>query len=169
VSSIVETLLSSPVGTLRLVATSHALVGVYFEQHRRAPELFSRIDPEAAKQHSVLVQATRELTEYFAGSRRRFTVPLAPEGTEFQQAVWMGLREIPYGKIISYAELGHALGRSKASRAVGSANARNPLSIVVPCHRVIGASGKLTGYAGGVETKSWLLAHEQTHCGQTHP
>jgi methylated-DNA-[protein]-cysteine S-methyltransferase len=162
VSSIAEILVPSPVGMLRLVATSHALVGVYFEQHRRAPESRSLMDADTSKQHPIFVHATRELAEYFAGSRQQFTVPLAPEGTDFQQAVWMCLREIPYGKKISYAELGHNLGRPKASRAVGSANARNPLSIVVPCHRVIGASGKLTGYAGGVKTKAWLLEHEQT-------
>lgn len=159
-SPVTETVIPSPVGPLRLVATDAALTGVYFAQHRRAPAPTSSPDAAAATQHPVLARAAAELAEYFAGARSAFSVDLAPEGTDFQKAVWSALREIPFGAKVSYAELGRRLGRPSASRAVGSANARNPLSIIVPCHRVVGATGALTGYAGGVDAKAWLLAHE---------
>lgn len=158
--TVTETVIPSPLGPLRLVASPTALTGVYFAQHRRAPAPRADADPDAATKHPVLARAATELAEYFSGARDRFTVPLAPEGTEFQRAVWSALRELSFGERVSYAELGRRLGRPSASRAVGAANARNPLSIVVPCHRVVGASGALTGYAGGVDAKAWLLAHE---------
>jgi methylated-DNA-[protein]-cysteine S-methyltransferase len=108
----------------------------------------------------VLARAAAQLAEYFAGTRRTFDLPLAPRGTGFQRIVWHALAKIPYGETRSYGELARAIGRPAASRAVGAANGKNPLSIVVPCHRVVGASGELTGYAGGVATKRWLLDHE---------
>ncbi|MPZ99425.1 MAG: methylated-DNA--[protein]-cysteine S-methyltransferase [Dehalococcoidia bacterium] len=111
-------------------------------------------DPEPAS------EATRQLREYFAGARDRFDLPLAPRGSEFQLRVWLALREIPPGATTSYGAIARAVGRPSASRAVGAANGQNPISIVVPCHRVIGASGALTGYGGGLDRKRWLLNHE---------
>jgi methylated-DNA-[protein]-cysteine S-methyltransferase len=110
----------------------------------------------------VLRAAAAQLAEYFAGKRRTFDLPLAPHGTPFQLAVWSALRAIPYGETRNYAELARAIGRPTASRAVGAANGKNPLGIIVPCHRVIGASGALTGYAGGLSAKRWLLELEAT-------
>lgn len=146
----------SPIGELTVVAEDGALVGLYMTGHRPAP------DPESFGERvdDALPAATAQLAEYFAGERTAFDLPLAPHGTAFQQAVWAALRDIPYGETRSYGELAAALGRPGASRAVGLANGRNPISIVVPCHRVVGAGGKLTGYAGGMERKSWLLALE---------
>ena len=114
----------------------------------------------SAKIPSVLQQAVTELQEYFEGKRTDFTFKINPEGTPFQQKVWQGLLEIPFGKTMSYLQLAQKLGDVKAIRAVASANGKNPLWIVVPCHRVIGTDGSLTGYAGGLWRKKWLLAHE---------
>lgn len=111
-------------------------------------------DPLAAR------AAVEELRAYFAGERFEFALPLAPKGTPFQQTVWLALRDIPYGTTVSYGAVARSIGRPSASRAVGMANSRNPIGIVVPCHRVIGSSGALTGYAGGLDRKRWLLAHE---------
>ena len=116
-------------------------------------------DPVAA--HPVLDQAARELEQYFEGKRRTFSSPLAAAGTPFQREVWDALAAIPFGQSRSYAEIATAIGRSRAVRAVGAANGANPLSIFVPCHRVIGADGKLTGYGGGLPAKAWLLGHER--------
>ena len=113
----------------------------------------------------VLKLARTQLEEYFAGKRRTFDVPLAPRGTGFQQIVWRALLAIGYGETWSYGQLARAIGRPAASRAVGAANGRNPLAIIVPCHRVIGANGTLTGYGGGLPAKKWLLQHEQKHGG----
>ncbi len=110
---------------------------------------------------AAVADVMRQLQEYLAGERRTFDVTLAPAGTPFQQRVWEALLTIPYGETISYGEQARRIGQPTASRAVGGANGRNPISIIVPCHRVIGASGKLTGYAGGVDRKDWLLAHER--------
>lgn len=145
----------SPVGELTLVANEEALVGVYWAGH--GPKV------EADENHPVLATAARELAEYFAGKRRQFDVPLAPEiGTEFQQRVWRALREIPYGKTWSYGDLANRVGNAKACRAVGAANGQNPLPIFVPCHRVIGADGSLTGFGGGLERKKVLLTLERS-------
>jgi methylated-DNA-[protein]-cysteine S-methyltransferase len=151
------TTLKSPVGPLRLIATEGALTGIYLENHKGAPELVA----SEREDHPVLLAARRQLEEYFAGERVAFELPLEPVGTPFQKTVWAALREIPLGVTWSYANLARRIGRGGAARAVGSANARNPLSIIVPCHRVVGADGKLTGYAGGVPVKRWLLEHEQ--------
>jgi methylated-DNA-[protein]-cysteine S-methyltransferase len=145
--------IDSPLGALRLYAHADELVGIYLQD---------QIAPVAEPgRGGVLADAARQLAEYFAGERRAFDLPLAPRGTAFQQRVWHALLAIPYGETRSYGELARAIGRPAAARAVGAANAKNPLAIVVPCHRVIGASGELTGYAGGMSAKRWLLAHEQ--------
>ena len=111
----------------------------------------------------LLEEAARQLQEYFAGCRREFSLPLAPRGTEFQRQVWHALEGIPYGETRTYGEIARAIGKSKACRAVGMANHRNPLSILVPCHRVVGADGSLTGYGGGLEAKQFLLELEKRH------
>jgi len=118
----------------------------------------------------VLAAAAAQLTEYFAGERQQFDLALAGVGTNFQQLVWRALTTIPYGETWTYGELARAIGRPSASRAVGAANSKNPLGIIVPCHRVIGASGELTGYAGGVAAKQWLLEHERARATSArHP
>ena len=127
--------------------------------------LISRITnvpiPGVTGDHPVLMQAVRELTEYFAGTRRTFTVPIGPEGTDFQLKVWAALRDIPYGETRSYGAIAAAVGSPKASRAVGGANHHNPIAVIIPCHRVIGADGSLTGYGGGLDKKEFLLDLEQ--------
>jgi methylated-DNA-[protein]-cysteine S-methyltransferase len=150
--------MKSPVGKLKLVASSKALVAVLWEQERpnRVKLGIMNLDP----QHPILLEAERQLSEYFAGERIRFELPLHLDGTEFQKKVWQALREIPFGKTKSYLELARAVGSPEACRAVGAANGKNRLSIVVPCHRVVGADGALTGFAGGLETKAALLALE---------
>jgi methylated-DNA-[protein]-cysteine S-methyltransferase len=110
--------------------------------------------------HPILIETERQVSEYFAGKRTQFDLPLQPEGSEFQKKVWRALRKIPFGKTKSYLDLARAIGWPDASRAVGAANGKNPLSIVVPCHRVVGADGTLTGFAGGLKTKAALLALE---------
>lgn len=158
-SMAVQTVIASPLGAIRLVAQDAALAGVYFPQHCRPAW------PEVAvdARHPVLVQAAAELGEYFASQRKVFSTPLAPQGTEFQRAVWQALLDIPYGERRSYAQIAAAIGNPQACRAVGAANGRNPLSIFIPCHRAVGADGNLTGYAGGVSAKRWLLEHEQAN------
>jgi len=121
--------------------------------------------PELDQQHSILLETERQLSEYFAGKRTQFELPLEPRGSEFQERVWGALREIPFGKTRSYRDLAEAIGSPKASRAIGAANGKNPLSIVVPCHRVIGTDRTLTGFAGGLETKATLLALEARAAG----
>lgn len=147
-----------PIGTLTLVASDAGLQAVWWPDDVRRPEL-GQEQPD----HPVLVQARRELDEYFAGQRREFDVTLDPHGTPFQQAAWGVLRTIPYAATMTYAEQARQLGDPNKARAVGAANGRNPLSIVVPCHRVIGSSGALTGFAGGLDTKHWLLEFERAH------
>ncbi|MDC0716834.1 methylated-DNA--[protein]-cysteine S-methyltransferase [Nannocystis bainbridge] len=153
---LVQRSLSSPLGPLRLVASDLALVGIYFPDHHPTP---AHAGEEAAR-HPVLDVAARELDEYFAGRRRGFTMVLDPRGTAFQRAVWQALADIGFGEQRTYADLARAIGNPRAVRAVGAANGRNPLSIVLPCHRVVGTGGALTGYAGGLAAKQWLLAHE---------
>jgi methylated-DNA-[protein]-cysteine S-methyltransferase len=142
----------SPLGPLRLVASETGLRGIDF-----VPNAAGR---DGVQSHDVLDHAERELVEYFAGSLRSFTVPLEPVGTSFQREVWTALGGIPFGTTISYAALAQRVGRPTASRAVGSANGKNPLPIVIPCHRVIGADGRLIGYSAGLQMKQTLLMHE---------
>jgi methylated-DNA-[protein]-cysteine S-methyltransferase len=144
---------------LLLTSNGEALTGIYLlPDHRHAPT--KTADWQEAPTLPVFQQAAAQLTEYFAGQRTEFNLPLAASGTEFQKRVWAELEKIPYGQTISYGELAKRIGNPKASRAVGLANGKNPLSIVVPCHRVIGASGKLTGYGGGLARKEALLLLE---------
>jgi len=150
--------MKSPVGELTLVGSDQGLAAVLWENDDP-----SRVRLGAATEdrtHPVLVQAQQQLEEYFAGKRRTFSVKLAAAGTEFQNQVWRALRTIPFGETRSYGEIADQIGKAKAVRAVGAANGRNPISIIVPCHRVIGANGKLTGFAGGLEVKAQLLALE---------
>ncbi len=146
----------SPVGAVRLYGSDTALVGAYLPAQDGPPALASF----ERRETSVLALAARQLTEYFAGARQIFDLPLAPAGTPFQRTVWHALSTIPFAATWSYRDVAHAIGSPRAVRAVGAANGRNPLAIIVPCHRVIGARGALTGYAGGLAAKEWLLAHE---------
>ncbi len=148
--------MSTPLGTLRLRATEAAITGVYFAAHKGAPP---RSD-QAGGHLAVVREAERQLRAYFAGELWAFDVPCAASGSPIEEAVWRALRDIPCGQTETYGGLASRVGRPGAARAIGGANARNPLSIIVPCHRVIASSGALTGYAGGVEAKRWLLAHE---------
>ena len=154
----------SPVGTLLLTANDKALTGIHFSGGRRAQVVGA--DWKERPGHPVLRKAVRQLGEYFAGKRKTFDLPLAPEGTPFQRDVWKALRAIPYGKTQSYGDIARRIGRPKAVRAVGAANGANPISIVVPCHRVIGADGSLTGYGGGLPRKKKLLTLEHVSGGQ---
>lgn len=167
----------TPCGPLTLLCDGRALTAVRFGREadgaatakaaQAGAEMFEKVMPtqqtqEARAAQEILEQAAREIGEYFEGKRRAFTVPTAAAGTPFQQAVWNALKEIPYGETRTYGEIARRIGHPRASRAVGQANNRNPLPIVVPCHRVIGASGALTGYAGGLAVKERLLELERT-------
>lgn len=147
------TVLDTPIDSLLLVGDETGLRQLHFEPHR-PPDGVPRDD-------AALAPVAAQLTEYFAGERQEFDLPLAPTGSPFQTKVWMALRDIPYGRTTSYGELAGELGQPTASRAVGLANGRNPLAVIVPCHRVIGANGSLTGFGGGLERKRWLLEHER--------
>ena len=158
----VYTKIESPVGNLWLIASEkglHALVWDKDLKQTKYKKLFKELTE--SKSHPVIAKAARQLKEYFSGKRKDFDVPLAPTGTEFQMKAWKQLSRIPYGKTISYAEQAKRLGNTKASRAVGTANSRNPISIIVPCHRVIAKSGSLSGFGGGVHNKKFLLELEQ--------
>jgi methylated-DNA-[protein]-cysteine S-methyltransferase len=149
--------ISSPVGDLILYATDDALVAAQMKNQKHALDLDAE---EARGAHPILDSAARDFTAYFSGNLQSIKTPLAAKGTAFQQKVWAALRTIPFGETWSYVQLAKKIGKPNASRAVGTANSRNPIAILVPCHRVIGASGALTGYAGGLENKKWLLDHE---------
>jgi len=154
--SITYTHVESPVGPLLLSADERGLLLIRFAERGRP----ARPEPGWREDRGPLSEATSQLERYFAGELREFDLRLAPEGTPFQLEVWNALRRIPYGRTMSYGELARSVGRPSASRAVGAANGRNPLPIVVPCHRVIGADGGLTGFGGGVEIKRALLELE---------
>jgi len=150
--------IKSPIGELKLVASSNALVAVLWEPERRNRVKLDT--PKLAPEQPILLETERQLSEYFAGKRTQFDLPLEPDGSEFQKKVWQALRQIPFGRTQSYLNLAKAVGSPRASRAVGAANAKNPLSIIVPCHRVVGTNGSLTGFAGGLHAKAMLLALE---------
>jgi len=150
----------SPIGRLLLTSDGTALTGLYMEPSRKAQCTDGWLEDVTVAPLSATV---RQLTEYFEGTRREFDLPLRLQGTVFQQRVWRQLTEIPYGQTWSYGQLATRIDKPSASRAVGLANGRNPISILVPCHRVIGADGSLTGYGGGIERKRWLLVHEGLH------
>jgi methylated-DNA-[protein]-cysteine S-methyltransferase len=151
----------SPIGRLLLTSDGEALTGLYMEVSGRPPPELEGWREDASA--GPLAAAVGQLEEYFAGERRRFDLPLKFEGTDFQRRVWQNLTEIPYGETLSYGALAARVGNHKASRAVGLANGRNPIAVIVPCHRVIGADGTLTGFGGGLERKRWLLTHEGPH------
>lgn len=146
--------LDSPVGRLRLVSDGEHLIAIEFENLQAA------MTDDVERSDAALNACGKQLKEYFAGRRREFDLPLSPAGTEFQQNVWAALKAIPYGELRSYRDIAEDLDKPKAVRAVGAANGRNPLPIVVPCHRVIGSDGSLTGFAGGLEAKKILLRLE---------
>ena len=160
--------MESPLGPLLLAAGPRGLKSIGFTKGKPPFERNSEWVPISGKSEQTaagraLCQAADQLEEYFSGTRRGFDLPLDADGNEFQQRVWKGLCEIPYGETWSYGQLAISIGRPGAARAVGSANSRNPLPIVVPCHRVIGANGTLTGYAGGLHIKAFLLELELGH------
>ncbi len=140
----------SPIGLVEIGCDGEAIVSLYFVE-RELP---------FAASHPLAEEAVRQVAAYFAGERQTFDLPLKLEGTDFQRQVWSHLLTIPYGQTTTYREIAHALGKPKAIRAVGAANGQNPISIIVPCHRVIGSNGKLIGYGGGLWRKEWLLRHE---------
>ncbi|MBY8889038.1 methylated-DNA--[protein]-cysteine S-methyltransferase [Streptomyces sp. PTM05] len=157
----VHTVIDSPYDPLTLVAQGEHLVGLYMVDQRHRPEQ-STFGPRAdADDHPVFAVTRDQLQEYFAGHRDTFDLPLMLRGTAFQQRVWAALREIPYGETWTYGELAHHIGQPSASRAVGLANGKNPVGVIVPCHRVVGSDGSLTGYGGGLERKRALLEHER--------
>ena len=160
----------SPIGTLTIVAHDDAIVAIRWdtESDDRQPDARNPVDAKLgddlvdvrAGDHAVLDAAVAQLGEYFAGARTNFDLPLDPEGTEFQHEAWDALVRIPFGETITYGEQAALLGDKNKSRAVGAANGKNPIPIVVPCHRVVGSNGHLTGFAGGLDIKAWLLDHE---------
>ena len=158
-------LLETPIGTLLIAGDEQAVRRIDFPKDGK-PGTPQPEWTESAR--GPVGQAMKQLREYFAGQRADFDLPLAPEGTEFQRTVWRNLQDIPYGETISYGELAKRVGNPKASRAVGAANGQNPIPIVIPCHRVIGANGKLTGFGGGLPTKEALLALETKQLKLNH-
>jgi methylated-DNA-[protein]-cysteine S-methyltransferase len=155
--------LKTPIGTLLATAKDGALTGLYFDRGRHVPAIADdwTEDPRA----KPFDECARQVAEYLDGKRKSFDLPLAPEGSEFQRKVWIEIGRIPYGKTITYAELAQRAGASGSARAAGAATGRNPISIIVPCHRVVGADGSLTGYAGGVARKAKLLEIEDARQG----
>ena len=150
--------MSSPVGLLKLVANENALVAVLWENEN--PKRVRLAELIEDRQHPILLETQKQLNEYFAGQRQKFELTLDFEGTEFQQKVWQALLSIPFGETRSYKDIAEQIGNVKAVRAVGAANGKNPISIIAPCHRVVGANGKLVGFAGGLENKDILLKLE---------
>jgi methylated-DNA-[protein]-cysteine S-methyltransferase len=150
--------ISSPVGRLKLVASGEGLAAILWENDR--PDRVRRAPLVAEPDHPLLRDTERQLADYFRGARKLFHVKLDLAGTDFQKRVWRELMKIPYGETRSYGEIAERIGKPGAVRAVGAANGRNPLSIIAPCHRVVGASGALTGFAGGLAAKAFLLALE---------
>jgi methylated-DNA-[protein]-cysteine S-methyltransferase len=158
----VHTVVDSPVGALTLVAADGILTGLYMDlqRHRPLEETFG------ARDRTPFTEVIRQLEEYFAARRTEFDVPVTLVGSPFQRIVWAALRDIPYGETASYGQLAERIGRRSAARAVGLANGRNPIGIIVPCHRVVGATGDLTGYGGGLERKRHLLDFERQGCAR---
>jgi methylated-DNA-[protein]-cysteine S-methyltransferase len=150
---------ASPVGELKLVASDTGLAAILWPNETPRRVRIANVTA-APRHHAVLTEARRQLKEYFAGQRQTFTLPLEFVGTPFQRRVWAALLTIPYGETRSYSDIARQIGSPAAVRAVGAANGRNPISIVAPCHRVIGTNGKLTGFAGGLDAKHWLLSLE---------
>jgi len=162
-----HTVVDSPLGPLTLVAADAALAGLYLSQQRNRPPPEAFGGPADDPGGAPFADVSGQLREYFDGERTAFNLRLALHGTAFQWRVWAALRAIPYGQTASYGQLAARIGQPSASRAVGLANGKNPVAIVVPCHRVVGADGALTGYGGGIDRKRYLLAHERRVSGQT--
>jgi methylated-DNA-[protein]-cysteine S-methyltransferase len=170
VNDLFRTSMPSPIGELSIVASDTAVVTIRWDTESPASQPDARNPLERtstdgvrdvpADQHPMLGRAVRQLTEYFDGTRTEFDLPLAPAGTPFQLRAWEALRAIPFGETVSYGEQARRLGDRNKSRAVGAANGQNPIPIVLPCHRVVGSNGHLTGFGGGIEVKAWLLDHE---------
>jgi len=156
-----RTVMESPVGPLTLVASDKGLRAVLWECDAPTRVRLGEVLDDIDDPNGVLAAAEEQLDEYFAGSRCEFDLPLDPDGTDFQHNAWDALCTIPFGETVSYGEQARRMGDVRKARAVGAANGRNPLSIIVPCHRVVGADGSLTGFAAGLETKAWLLDHER--------
>jgi len=146
--------LNSPVGWLKIITNTNTLLAVRFKPEK---------EKESTFQPEVLKNTFQQLKEYFMGKRKTFNIPIAPEGTEFQKSVWLKVMNLPYGQTASYGTIASVTGSIKNARAVGLANAKNPIPIIIPCHRIVSSTGKLTGYAGGLEIKRWLLLHEANH------
>jgi methylated-DNA-[protein]-cysteine S-methyltransferase len=155
------TTIESPIGPLQLTAEDGWLTLLFMDAQRHAPA----VSQAWREDRATFGAAIEQLDAYFAGELTTFDVPLRPAGTDFQRAVWAALETVPFGKTRSYGEVAAQVGRPSASRAVGQANGRNPIAVIIPCHRVIGSSGSLTGYGGGLDRKQWLLAHEQRVLG----
>ena len=151
--------MKSPVGELKLIASDKGLVAVLWKNEK--PNRVPLSELQENNRHPILLKTEQQLNEYFTGKRTTFSIALDMRGTRFQNDVWNALLAIPFGETRSYGQLATQLGKPQASRAVGAANGRNPVSIIVPCHRVIGSSGKLTGFAGGLDTKAYLLSLEK--------
>jgi methylated-DNA-[protein]-cysteine S-methyltransferase len=149
--------IASPLGDILAAAEHGAIIGLWFEGQKYFPDISGWRENAASP---PIVRCRKQLDEYFAGKRDRFDLPLAPHGTQYQQRIWREIAAIPFGKTLSYAELAMCAGNGDAARAAGAATGRNPLSIVIPCHRVVGAKGALTGYAGGLDRKTKLLGLE---------
>jgi methylated-DNA-[protein]-cysteine S-methyltransferase len=162
-----HSVIDSPIGPLTLIAENGRLAGVHMETTRYEPDAATLGTAVRWDDEPVLASAAKQLDAYFDGELTTFDLPLTLDGSPFQRTVWAALQDIPFGGTISYGELARRIGQPSASRAVGLANGRNPVSIVVPCHRVIGANGSLTGYGGGMDRKRFLLALEQRVSGQT--
>ncbi|KJF45041.1 methylated-DNA--[protein]-cysteine S-methyltransferase [Draconibacterium sediminis] len=150
--------INSPVGWLKLQSTEMALTAISF---------YAEKAENSAVQPKILENTETQLQEYFAGERKNFNLQLAPEGTDFQQKIWELVQNVDYGVTASYLDIAKLSGSEKNTRAVGLANGKNPIPIIIPCHRIVGSSGKLTGYAGGLERKRWLLNHELLHTPST--
>ncbi|MDP9116183.1 MAG: methylated-DNA--[protein]-cysteine S-methyltransferase [Actinomycetota bacterium] len=161
------TYIDSPLGALLAVGDDDGLAGLYLPTGRHP--VTAAVHPDWVRDDTAFTQVRGQLEEYFAGTRQEFDLPLNAAGTAFQKRVWAALAEIPYGVTTSYGRTAASVGVPDAARAVGLANGQNPISIIVPCHRVIGADGSLTGYGGGLDAKRWLLAHEATHSGAMLP
>ena len=158
-SELASTVMDTPIGRLTIVASDRGVRAILWPAEDAGRVRLPASAPDS--DHPVIVETVVQLREYFDGEREEFDLPLDPVGTEFQQSAWMALRTIPYGTTISYGEQATRMGDRRKARAVGAANGRNPISIVVPCHRVVGSNGSLTGFAGGIGTKAWLLDHER--------
>ena len=160
-----HTIVDTPIGPLTLVASADALCEVRFPNGRAVGPVDGPHDPH----HPVLADAARQLREYFAGDRTTFELPLDPRGSPFQRSAWQGLATIPFGETVNYGEQARRLGHDGKARAIGAANGSNPIPVILPCHRVIGSDGSLTGFGGGLETKAWLLHHERRVAGLELP